>query len=318
MLSSLLLAIEQAFGPSISSTSHVVYIAGLAVLAYVIVAPLVRVVVDYQSAAIGMERRWIMHCLSCRRVTVVSGAKCEHCGADLGVPWTVRLRQLFSPGGDSGRLRALRWIYTVSGVIAFAVVTAIGFGSFDAWDPQTNIEKLFVGLSILTWAGLGWLLGRVVGIGTGGPITRLRDAVFSLALSAVLVLVVTLASAARPVQETVVAQVRVDGQVAQMGDKAIALVGYQLGFEYLLIEHEFAGFRSITPLAIIGARRLDLPIHERRAKVIELLWANADALGARGLSVRKRTDQFMVSRSGMYEIVIRGGDIVLRPYASPS
>ncbi|NIO41799.1 MAG: hypothetical protein GTO41_17460, partial [Burkholderiales bacterium] len=82
----------------------------------------------------------------------------------------------------------------------------------------------------------------------------------------------TLASAARPVEETVIAQVRVDGQVAQLGSEAIALVGYQLGLEYVHVEHAFAGFRWVAPLAIVGARRLELPMDERQRRVTNFLW----------------------------------------------
>ena len=109
-----------------------------------------------------------------------------------------------------------------------------------------------------------------------------------------------------------------DGQVAQVGSKAIALVGYQLGVEYLYVEHAFAGFRYVRPLAIVGARRLELPLDERQRKVADFLWKHADGLTRRGLSVRKRTDQFVVAQSGLYEIVLRGDEITIRQYVKPS
>ena len=287
-------------------------------LAYVIIAPTVRVVVEMQAARLGMAREWIMHCHTCRRMTAVTGSRCEHCGNNLGIPWTVRIQHFFSRGSEPRWLQLTRWTYTLLGIIVFTLISLAALSLSGAWSPQTSLEKLFVGLSLLTWAGLGWLLGRVFGIGTGGPISRVRDAVFCLALVALLLTTTTLASAARPVQETVVAQVRVDGQVAQVGSKAIALVGYQLGVEYLYVEHAFAGFRYVTPLAIVGARRLELPLDERRRELADFLWKHADGLTRRGLSVRKRTDQFVVAQSGLYEIVLRGDEITIRQYAKPS
>ncbi|UCD69509.1 MAG: hypothetical protein JSW48_05415 [Betaproteobacteria bacterium] len=318
MLSSLLRTIEQGFGPLLSSAGDIAFLLGLLMLVYVILAPSIRILVEMQAANIGIEREWIMHCMSCRRMTVVAGSECEHCGHNLGIPWAVRLRQFFSRGGEPRWLEVTRWIYTSLGVIAFTLITVVALGVSGAWNPQSHIEKLFVGLSLLTWAGLGWLLGRVFGIGTGGPISRVRDTVFSLALAALLLTTTTLASAARPVEEAVVAQVRVDGQVAQLGSRATALVGYQLGLEYLHVEHAFAGFRHATPLAIIGTRRLELPLGERQSDVVDFLWKHSVALTERGLAVRKRTDQFMVAESGIYEIVLRGDKLSIRRFASPS
>jgi len=318
MLSSLLRTIEQAFGPLLSSASEMTFLVGLLMLAYVIIAPTVRVVVEMQAARLGMAREWIMHCHTCRRMTAVTGSSCEHCGNNLGIPWTVRIQHFFSRGSEPRWLQLTRWTYTLLGIIVFTLISLAALSLSGAWSPQTSLEKLFVGLSLLTWAGLGWLLGRVFGIGTGGPISRVRDAVFCLALVALLLTTTTLASAARPVKETVVAQVRVDGQVAQIGSKAIALVGYQLGVEYLYVEHAFAGFRHVTPLAIVGARRLELPLDERQRELTDFLWKHADGLTRRGLSVRKRTDQFVVAQSGLYEIVLRGDEITIRQYAKPS
>jgi len=317
MLASLLATIEQGLGPSLTSAGNIAFLIGLMVLAYVILAPLIGIAVEWQADRIGMEREWIMHCDACRKTTIVSGSECEHCGQQLGIPWTVRLQHYFGHGSEPHWLRVVRWLYMLIGITGFALVTLAALGFTSAWSPQTNVEKLFVGLSMLTWGGLGWLLGRVLGIGTGGPVARVRDAVFSMALIALLLITTALATAARPVEEIVVAQVRIDGQVAQLGSKATALAGYQLGFEYLYVEHAFAGFRHVTPLAIIGTQRIDLPLDGRRDDVAAFLWKHANDLGERGLAVRKRTDQFAVTESGIYEIVLRGHEISIRQFAAP-
>jgi hypothetical protein len=318
MLASLLATIEQGLGPSLSSAGDIAFLIGLLMLAYVILAPVIGIVVEMQAARIRMQREWTMHCVSCRRITVVDGTQCSQCGQKLGIPWAVRLQHYFGHGGEPHWLRTTRWIYTLVGIGGFALITVTALGVTGAWSPQTNIEKLFVGLSLLTWAGLGWLLGRVLGIGTGGPIARVRDAVFSLALFALLLITTALATAARPVEETIIAQVRVEGQVAHLGTKATALAGYQLGFEYLYVEHAFAGFRHVTPLAIVGTQRIELPLTEPERDVAAFLWKHANGLGARGLAVRKRTDQFAVAESGTYEIVLRGHEISIRQYAPSS
>ena len=260
MLATLLRAIEQGLGPSLSSVGDIAFWAGMVMLAYVVLAPLMRVVVQTRAARSGIEREWIMSCKHCRKISVVAGPECEHCGRELDIPWIVRLHIFFGNEGEASWLRNTRWVYTCIGLSVFVAITVTALSTTGTWSPQSNIEKLFVGLSLIAWAGLGWLLGRVLGIGTGGPISRVRDAIFSLALASVLVATTTLALAARPIPETVVASVKVDGQVAQLGTKATALIGYQLGFEYLQVEHDFAGLRRITPLAIIGAQRIELPL----------------------------------------------------------
>ncbi len=317
MLATLLQAIEQGFGQSLSIISDTTFWIGMLMLAYVVLAPLIRVVVQTRAAYCGIEREWIMSCASCRKVTVVTGSECEHCGKDLDIPWIVRMHIFFAGGGEAHWLRTTRWVVTVIGLAAFIVITATTLVSTGTWDPQSNVEKLFVGLSLIAWAGLGWLLGRVFGIGTGGPVSRTRDAIFSFAIAAVLIATTTLALAARPVPETLLASVRVDGQVAQLGTKAIALVGYQLGFEYLEVEHEFAGFHRITPLAIVGARRIELPLGKFESVLVEKLWKHANVLTARGLSVRKRTEQFLIDESGTYAIVLRGDKVSIRRYRDP-
>jgi len=317
MLATLLRAIEQGLGPSLSSVGDIAFWSGMLMLAYVVLAPLMRVIVQTRAARSGIEREWIMSCTHCRKISVVAGSECEHCGRELDIPWIVRLHIFFSNEGEASWLRNTRWVYTFIGLSVFVAITVTALSTTGTWSPQSNIEKLFVGLSLIAWAGLGWLLGRVLGIGTGGPISRVRDAIFSLALASVLIATTTLALAARPIPEIVVASVKVDGQVAQLGTKAIALIGYQLGFEYLQVEHDFAGFRRITPLAIIGARRIELPLGDFESKLVKMLWKHANGLTARGISVRKRTEQFVTNESGIYEIVLRGDEVSIRRYKTP-
>jgi hypothetical protein len=317
MLATLLRAIEQGLGPSLATVGDIAFWIGMLMLAYVVLAPLIRVVVQARAARSGVEREWIMSCRHCRKVSIVAGSECEHCGRELDIPWIVRLYIFFSNEGEANWLRTTRWVYTVIGLTAFVVISAAALSATGSWSPQSNIEKLFVGLSLIAWAGLGWLLGRVLGIGTGGPVSRVRDTIFSLAVATVLLATTTLASAARPVPETIIASVKVDGQVAQLGSKAIALIGYQLGFEYLQVEHKFVGFRRIIPLAIVGARRIELPLGKVDSALAGTLWEHANGLTARGISVRKRTEQFVTDESGIYQILLRGDEVEIRRYQTP-
>ena len=251
MLATLLRAIEQGLGPSLSSIGAVAFWGGMLMLAYVAIAPLIRVIVQSRAARSGIEREWIMSCQHCRKISVVAGSECEHCGHELDIPWIVRLYIFFGNEGEATWLRTTRWVYTVAGLSVFVVITVFVLSSTGSWRPQSNIETLFVGLSLIAWAGLGWLLGRVLGIGTGGPVSRVRDAIFSLALASVLIATTTLASAARPVPETIVASVKVDGQVAQLGGKAVALESYHMGSrEQRIAEHAASALELIVQIDV--------------------------------------------------------------------
>jgi hypothetical protein len=37
----------------------------------------------------------------------------------------------------------------------------------------------------------------------------------------------------------------------------------------------------------------------------------------RGLNVRRRTEQFLASESGVYDVVLRGREIAIQPYIVP-
>jgi hypothetical protein len=202
-------------------------------------------------------------------------------------------------------------------VAAFAAITVAALVASGAWNTQSHLERLFVGLSLIAWAGLGWLLGRIFGIGTGGPIARLRDAVFALAVVADSTATTAVAVAARPVPETLIARVNVQGQVAQFAGRSMPLVGYQVGFEYLQIEHALAGARTIIPLAIVGTRRIEFEQGAVSATLTRHFWNHAESYARHGLLVRKRVEQFPAFEPGIYEVVQRAGEIRVRSYRNP-
>jgi hypothetical protein len=312
MLASILQIIEQSLGSQLALAAQVCFALGVAMAAYVATAPLARVLVDLKAARLGMERDWILQCPACKRMTAASSGRCEQCGKSLDLPLIVRVRNFFGPEGEPRWLRAIRWTLTVAGTLAFALATVFVLLNTGAWLPQTILERLLVGVSLIAWAGVAWLAGRVFGIGTGGPISRLRDAVLALAGAAVLSAAATLAGAARPVSEEVLVRVSVQGQQARVGDRAVPLADAQFGFEYLQVHHELVGLRRVTPLAVVGASRIPLPMHEAEEAIADHLWAHSQRYGARGLAVRKLTQQFQAQEAGTYEIVLRGGEISAR------
>lgn len=317
MLSLLLQTIEKTFGPSLSLIANIAFWTGTLMIAYLVIAPLVRVALEMRAARIGLERHWVMTCPHCTRLTMANESVCEECGKSLGIPFAVRIRNVFSGSRERRWLRWARWMLTGLGVALFGLITASVAMRSGAWNPQSTVERLFIGMSMVAWAGLGWLIARVVGIGTGGPISRLRDAVFALATFAVLTATLAIAGASRPVPETLVARVNVQGQVAQLGKLATPLVGYQFGLEYLQVDHELVGFHRIVPIAVVGAQRIPLIEGGFTETMTDHLWAHAHGYTERGLIVRKRTEQILASEPGLYEIVVRGREIRVRRYQPP-
>lgn len=318
MLATLLQIMEKSLGPSLAAAADVLFWLGALMAAYVVVAPLARVLIELKAARLGMERDWIMQCPTCRRMTVASSGSCEQCGKSLDIPLVVRVRNFFGQEGESRWLRTLRWGLTVAGASLFAIITVLALVRSGGWHPQTTLERLFVGFSLITWCGVAWLLGRLFGIGTGGPISRLRDAILALAGSAVLAATATLAGAARPQTEDVLVHVAIQGQQAVIDGRSVPLAGPQLGFEYLQIDHELLGLRHVIPLAVVGAQRSTLPLGDFEQALAEHLWAHAKAYAARGLVVRKRAEQWQIVESAPFDILLKGGEITARRTDPPS
>jgi hypothetical protein len=317
MLALLLQTIENALGPSLAFAASVAFWTGIAMVVYMGLVPVARVALDIGAASIGLARHWVMQCPTCKRTAVVSGAACEHCGKPLGIPLHVRVRNFFSPEVEPDWWRYLRWFWSGLGVAGFTIATLAVLIQSGAWSPQTNVEKLLVGLALIAWAGLAWLTARVLGLNTGGPISRLRDAVFALAALAVLSTLVTLAVAARPVPETLLARVTVQGQVAQVNGQSIPLVGYLFGFEYLQLDHAVLGYQKVIPLAVVGSSSIALPQSGLTRRISDHFWEHANAYTSRGLSVRKRTEQVLVNETGIYDVVLQGREIRIVRYAVP-
>jgi hypothetical protein len=317
MLSLLLQTIDSSLGPSLGLAASVSFWLGIVMVVYLVAAPVARMALDFSAARVGLARHWVMQCPTCKRTAVVSGAECEHCGRPLGIPFHVRLHNFFSPEIEPAWWRYTRWAWTSVGVVAFTLITVTALVQSGACSPQTSVEKLLVGLALIAWAGLAWLVARVVGLNTGGPVSRLRDAVFALVAAAVLSALITLAAAARPVAETILARVTVQGQVAQVNGQSIPLVGYLFGFEYLQLDHELLGYRKVIPLAVVGSSSVPLTQDDWTRRLADHFWTHAQGYTSRGLAVRKRTEQVLVNEPGIYDVVLHGREIKINRYAMP-
>jgi hypothetical protein len=318
VLALLLQSVEKSLGHSLAFAASLAFWVGLLMVLYVIAAPAARIALDMGCASIGLARHWVMQCPTCKHTVVVSGANCENCGKSLDIPWPIRIRNFLTPEVEPQWWRYLRWTWTIIGMLAFAIVTVFALARSGAWSPQSGIEKLFVGLALVAWAALGWFVARAIGMNTGGLLSRSRDAVLALFAAVALAGLVALAEAARPVEEVELARATVQGQVAQVNGQSVPLVGYQLGFEYLQIDHELGGYHEVIPLAIVGSQSIPLIDRPWRQRLADHLWQHAEAYTARGLSVRRRSEQVIANAPGVYVIVLRGRELLIRPYALPN
>jgi len=74
----------------------------------------------------------------------------------------------------------------------------------------------------------------------------------------------------------------------------------------------------VIPLAVVGTQRIDLPTGEFEEALVNHLWAHAQGYTARGLAVRKRTEQWQVVDAAPFDILLRGGEISARRTEQPA
>ena len=307
-------SIEQWFGPSLGTTATVIYWLAVALLAHRIIAPMVRLRMDMVSAGLQIKDGLILECPACHRETLVQDKQCAFCRRSIELPWSVKLWHFFRLRRAPKWLRWMRWAYEGMGLALFLGLTFIGANALRAWAPEGALHQLFLGIAFLCWAAVGWFVARALHFGVGGPIGRLRDAVFAFAASGVLTLSLFLATESRIATETVLWRVPVsDGWVARVGDKSLALSQGIIGFEYLQIDHTLLGYHRIVPMAFLGAERLDIKLGRFEKWCVDLLLKRAQGYSERGLSVRSRVEQFMVASSREYEIVEREQQVYFRP-----
>lgn len=309
MLALLLQTVENALGPSLGLAAVIVFWSGIAVAAYMVAAPMARIAIDIGTARAGFSLQWITQCPACKHDTEIVDARCTHCRVRLSIPWHMHLRRFFGPRVGFRWWHGVSWAWSIVGIAAFTIMTVGALTMSGAWNPQTNVEMLLVGLALIAWAGLAGLVAGVLNLGAVGPFARLRDAIYALASAAVLSALMVLASAARPVPETLLARIIVQGQVAQVSGRTIAPAGGQLGFEYLQINHALLGYQKVFPLAIVGMSSIPLAQDRWTGWMVDHLWQYARGYTARGLAVRKRSEQILINEQGTYDVILHGQEI---------
>ena len=309
-------SVEQWFGASLATTATVVYWLAMALLAHRILSPILRLRMEMLAAGLRMEQGLILECPACHRETVVHDKQCAFCRKSIELPWSLKFWHFFQLRRRPKWLHWLRWGVEGLALLLFLALTIAGFIALGAWRPEGSLHQLFVGAAILCWVAIGWFAGRALHLGLGGPLGRLRDAVFAFAATGVLSLCLFLADESRIVPEAVLWRLPVgEGGMVRVADKSLSLPQGLVGFEYLQIDHELLGYHRVVPMAFLGANRLELDRGRVEKWLLDTLRARAQGYSERGLSVRSRVEQFMVAPNQEYEIVERNRQVFFRPKA---
>jgi hypothetical protein len=314
MLRSLFQSVEQWLGPSLGTVATIVYWLAIAMLAHRIVAPLLRLWMEMVTSKLKMEESVVMECPYCHRETVVHDSQCAFCRKSLELPLTIKVWHFIRLRRRPRWLRWARWSLEVLALAAFIVITLAGFSAGRAWAPAGALQQLFIGVAILCWVAIGWLTARVLSLREGGPIGRLRDAVFAFATLGAMALAIFLAAESRPAQEMVLWRINVgEGGIAQIEDKPLPLPQGMIGFEYLQVDHELLGYHRIIPVAFLGAERMPVRHGKIEKWFLDKLWTSAQGYSERGLSVRSRVEQYLVVPNKDFEVVERERQVFFRP-----
>lgn len=314
MLRSLFQGIEQSLGSSLDTVATAVYWLAIVLLAHRLFSPLFRLRMEMLSARLKLEESVAMECPYCHRETVVHDAQCTFCRKSLELPFTMRAWHFVRLRRQPMWWRWTRWTWDSLGLATFVALTVAGFVALHAWSPAGPLQKLFIGLALASWVALSWLVARVLDLGGDGPIARLRDSIFAFAVCGVLALSLLFAAEARPIEETVIWRIPVgEGGIARIGEQALTLPQGMIGFEYLQVDHEMLGYHRVIPLAFLGSDRLELKHAGLEKWFLNNLWKRGQGYSERGLSVRSRVEQFIVTPNQSYEVVERDKQVFFRP-----
>lgn len=317
MLRSLFQAIEQFLGPSLATVSSVVLWAGVVLLAHRILAPLLRLRMEMVSARMKLQQSLVMECPYCHRETVVHDAQCAFCRKSLDLPLSVRAWHFLRLRRQPLWWQRTCWTWDGLGLLAFVALTVAGAIALHAFSPAGPLQQLFLGLALSAWVALSWLVARVLHLGAGGPVARLRDSVYAFAIAGVLAVLLLLTAEARPVAETVLWRIPVgEGGIARIDNQPLALPQGMIGFEYLQVDHELLGYHRVIPLAFLGSERLQTKHSGLEKWFLDNLWKHGQGYSERGLSVRSRVEQFIVVPNQNYEVVEREKQVYFRPAAA--
>src|SRR5258708_4389670 len=305
---------ERFLGPSLDTVATTVYWSSVVLLAHRVFAPLLRLRMEWISARMKMHESLVMECPYCHRETVVHDAQCAFCRKSLELPFSMRAWHFIRLRRQPMWWHWTRWTWESLGLAAFVALTVAGLIAFQAWAPAGPLQKLFIGLALACWVAISWLVARILHLGAGGPIARLRDAVFAFAVTGVLAVALLFAAESNPAAETVMWRIPVgEGAIARIDDQALALPQGMIGFEYLQVDHELLGYHRVIPLAFLGSERLEIKHAGIEKWFLENLLKHGQGYSERGLSVRSRVEQFIVVPNQNYELVERDKQVHFRP-----
>jgi hypothetical protein len=252
MLRSLFQGIEQSLGSSLDTVATVAYWLGVVLLAHRLLSPLFRLRMEMVSARLKLEESVVMECPYCHRETVVHDAQCAFCRKSLELPFAMRAWHFVRLRRQPMWWRRTRWTWDSLGLATFVALTVAGFVVLHAWSPAGPLQRLFIGLALLCWVAISWLVARVLHLGSGGPIARLRDTIFAFAVAGALAICLVFAAESRPIEETVMWRIPVgEGGIARIGSRPLTLPQGMIGFEYLQVDHEMLGYHHVIPLAFL-------------------------------------------------------------------
>ena len=312
MLRLLFQSLEQTLGPALSSLAFLSYWVGMIALAVTLLVLICRRWMELEARNFGIQQHWVMTCRTCARQTIVTRRFCGYCEADLNIPGALVLWTGATRKQDNRRRQTITWTVHLVGTLTFVLTSVWLLNGFGALSPEGELHRLFLGLALLSWAALGWFGGRVLHVGRIGILSRLRDGVMALASVGLLALSLLLATQISSVPETLLARFSTDGRGAQIGDRRLPLPEGKIGFEYLQLDHNTLGYHQVLSLAFLGNERIPAPGYLLTQPLANHLQKHADAYAARGLTVRLRTDRVQVRANHSYEVIDRGGQVLIR------
>jgi hypothetical protein len=270
------------------------------------------------SARLRIHESVVMDCPYCHRETVVHDAQCAFCRKSLELPLTLRAWHFIRLRREPMWWCWTKWAWDSFGLVAFVALTVAGCVALHAWAPAGPLQRLFIGLALMSWVAISWLIAQVLDLGGGGPVARLRDLVFAFAVAGALAVSLLFATESKPVEETVLWRIPVgEGAIARVDNQALALPQGMIGFEYLQVDHELLGYHRVIPLAFLGSERLEIRYAGLEKWFLDNLWKYVQGYSERGLSVRSRVEQFIVVPNQNYEVVQRDKQVYFRPATVP-
>lgn len=312
MLRLLFQNLEQTLGPSLSQVSLLFYWGGLTLLVCVVLAPVWRVWIEGVTASMGMERRWVMTCHNCGKLTIVAGRRCGMCEWDLDIPVIVRVWTFLTGRGEGAVTRRLRWWIHLLGSITFLLFSIWILTATGGLEPQGALHRLFLGFAFVALAIFGWLAGRALRIGRQGVLARVGDAAMALAAMGAMAIALFLTDAVRHTKEVPLARFDTSANAVRIGESVLPLPQGEIGFNYLQLDQENLGYHRIIALGFSGSERMPFQRNALKEQIIRHLRKHAAGYTARGLTVRSRTDRLHIVPGQSYEVIDREGQVLLR------